>query len=46
MLNTLNKTNLEINDYPINTAHLTKLLKHITDNTISNKITKQIFDKL
>ena len=42
----LNKENLEITDCPINPQRLAGLLQRISDNTISGKIGKQIFEEL
>jgi len=42
----LNKASLDITASPISSAQLGGLLKRITDNTISGKIAKQIFDAL
>jgi len=42
----LNKGNLDITDCPINPERLAGLLQRISDNTISGKIGKQIFDEL
>ncbi len=42
----LNKAGLEIDDSPINAKQLAGLLIRISDNTISGKIAKQIFDVL
>lgn len=40
----LNKANLEITDSPVDAHRLAGLLKRISDNTISGKIAKQVFD--
>ncbi len=40
----LNKYNLEITQAPISAAHLAGILRRITDNTISGKIAKQVFE--
>ncbi|MBL1319871.1 MAG: Asp-tRNA(Asn)/Glu-tRNA(Gln) amidotransferase subunit GatB [Methylophaga sp.] len=42
----LNKSNLDINGSPISAEQLAGLLVRISDNTISGKIAKQIFDVL
>jgi aspartyl-tRNA(Asn)/glutamyl-tRNA(Gln) amidotransferase subunit B len=42
----LNKANLEITESPVSTLQLAKLLQRITDNTISGKIAKTIFEAL
>ncbi|OUR74074.1 aspartyl/glutamyl-tRNA amidotransferase subunit B, partial [Methylophaga sp. 41_12_T18] len=46
LLGALNKTGLEIANSPISAQQLGGLLLRITDNTISGKIAKQIFDAL
>lgn len=46
LLGALNKAGLEIVESPINAKQLGGLLLRITDNTISGKIAKQIFDAL
>jgi len=46
LLGALNKAGLEIADSPISAEQLGGLLIRITDNTISGKIAKQIFDAL
>ncbi len=46
LLGALNKAGLEITDSPISAQQLGGLLLRITDNTISGKIAKQIFDAL
>ncbi len=46
LLGALNKAGLEINQSPISAEQLGGLLLRITDNTISGKIAKQIFDAL
>lgn len=40
----LNKHNLEITQAPVSAAHLAGMLRRITDNTISGKIAKQVFE--
>ncbi|EIJ42970.1 glutamyl-tRNA(Gln) and/or aspartyl-tRNA(Asn) amidotransferase, B subunit [Beggiatoa alba B18LD] len=42
----LNKNNLEITQSPVSPAHLAVLLNRITDNTISGKIAKQVFEAM
>jgi aspartyl-tRNA(Asn)/glutamyl-tRNA(Gln) amidotransferase subunit B len=42
----LNKASLEISDSPISAKQLAGLLVRISDNTISGKIAKQIFDAI
>jgi aspartyl-tRNA(Asn)/glutamyl-tRNA(Gln) amidotransferase subunit B len=42
----LNKAGLEISDSPIKPVMLTQLLTRITDNTISGKIAKEVFDAM
>ncbi|MCF7987375.1 MAG: Asp-tRNA(Asn)/Glu-tRNA(Gln) amidotransferase subunit GatB [Methylovulum sp.] len=42
----LNKADLEINDSPVNAERLAGLLRRISDNTISGKIAKQVFEIL
>ncbi len=42
----LNKAGLEITDSPISDERLAGLLKRISDNTISGKIAKQVFEVL
>jgi len=42
----LNKANLEITESPISPAQLSGLLVRISDNTISGKIAKQVFEAL
>lgn len=42
----LNKNNLEITECPINEERLAGLLQRITDNTISGKIAKTVFEVL
>ncbi|MDQ8038961.1 MAG: Asp-tRNA(Asn)/Glu-tRNA(Gln) amidotransferase subunit GatB, partial [Rickettsiella sp.] len=42
----LNKTNLSINESPLSPERLAGLLQRIADNTISNKIAKDIFEIL
>ena len=42
----LNKTDLEITESPIGYERLAGLLARITDNTISGKIAKQVFEEL
>jgi len=46
LLGSLNKAGLDINQSPISAEQLGGLLLRITDNTISGKIAKQIFDAL
>lgn len=46
LLGALNKNNLEINDSPIAAEELGKLVLRISDNTISGKIAKTIFEAL
>ncbi len=46
LLGALNKANLDIADSPISSEQLGGLLLRISDNTISGKIAKQIFDVL
>jgi len=46
LLGALNKAGLEISQSPISAEQLGGLLLRITDNTISGKIAKQIFDAL
>jgi aspartyl-tRNA(Asn)/glutamyl-tRNA(Gln) amidotransferase subunit B len=46
LLGALNKAGLEIAESPISAEQLGGLLLRITDNTISGKIAKQIFDAL
>jgi len=46
LLGALNKSNLDINQSPIEASRLAGLLKRIADNTISGKIAKQIFETL
>lgn len=46
LLGALNKAGLEINESPISTADLGKLISRIADNTISGKIAKTIFEAL
>lgn len=46
LLGALNKAGLEITQSPIEASRLAGLLKRITDNTISGKIAKQIFETL
>ena len=42
----LNKAGLEIEDSPIPAAELAQLVARITDNTISGKIAKQVFEAM
>ena len=42
----LNKAGLEIDDSPIPAADLAQLVARITDNTISGKIAKQVFEAM
>ena len=42
----LNKANLDIEDAPITPKQLAKLIKRITDNTISGKIAKTVFESM
>jgi len=42
----LNKAGIEIGDSPIDPAALAQLVARITDNTISGKIAKQVFDTM
>ncbi len=42
----LNKADLEIDQSPINDERLAGMLARITDNTISGKIAKQVFEEL
>lgn len=46
LLGALNKAGLEINESPISSAQLGKLVSRIADNTISGKIAKTIFEPL
>ncbi len=46
LLGALNKAGLEITASPINHQRLAGLLKRITDNTISGKIAKQVFEEM
>jgi len=46
LLGALNKAGLEINDSPISSAQLGKLIVRIADDTISGKIGKTIFEAL
>jgi aspartyl-tRNA(Asn)/glutamyl-tRNA(Gln) amidotransferase subunit B len=46
LLGALNKASLDIAESPISASQLGGLLLRITDNTISGKIAKQIFDAL
>ena len=46
LLGALNKANLEIDQSPISAEQLGGLLMRISDNTISGKIAKQIFEAL
>jgi aspartyl-tRNA(Asn)/glutamyl-tRNA(Gln) amidotransferase subunit B len=42
----LNRNNLDIKDSPVNDEMLGELIKRIDDNTISNKIAKEVFDAM
>jgi len=42
----LNRENLDITQSPINSERLAQLLQRITDNTISGKIAKQVFEAM
>jgi aspartyl-tRNA(Asn)/glutamyl-tRNA(Gln) amidotransferase subunit B len=42
----LNKAGLEITESPVNSQRLAGLLKRISDNTISGKIAKQVFEEM
>lgn len=42
----LNKQNLEITASPVSAIQLARLLKRISDNTISGKIAKQVFEAM
>jgi aspartyl-tRNA(Asn)/glutamyl-tRNA(Gln) amidotransferase subunit B len=42
----LNKTGLEIQDSPVSCQRLARLLARISDNTISGKIAKQVFEEM
>jgi aspartyl-tRNA(Asn)/glutamyl-tRNA(Gln) amidotransferase subunit B len=46
LLGALNKANLDIAKSPINPQNLAKLLQRISDNTISGKIAKSVFESL
>ena len=46
LLAALNKADLEITDSPVSHERLAGLLKRISDDTISGKIAKQIFEEL
>lgn len=46
LLGALNKAGLEINDSPISAHQLSTLVARISDDTISGKIAKQIFEAL
>jgi aspartyl-tRNA(Asn)/glutamyl-tRNA(Gln) amidotransferase subunit B len=46
LLGALNKQGLEITESPIDPARLGGLLKRISDNTISGKIAKQVFEAM
>ena len=46
LLGALNKAGLEIDDSPISAAQLGGLLTRISDNTISGKIAKKVFEAL
>ncbi len=43
---TLNREGVEIKDAPVSAAQLAVLLKRIADNTISNKIAKEVFSAM
>ena len=45
-LGALNKDNLDITASPINPQQLGGMLRRITDNTISGKIAKQVFEAM
>ena len=42
----LNKSDLEVKDSPVSAAQLGQLLDRISDNTISGKIAKDVFDAM
>jgi aspartyl-tRNA(Asn)/glutamyl-tRNA(Gln) amidotransferase subunit B len=46
LMGALNKANLDISNSPINSETLAQLLSRITDNTISGKIAKTLFEAL
>lgn len=46
LLGMLNKTNREITESPIGSALMAGMLRRITDNTISGKIAKQVFEAM
>ena len=46
LLGGLNKNDLEFADCPVSAAMLGGMIKRITDNTISGKIAKQVFDAM
>jgi len=46
LLGILNKNNLEIVNSPIGSALMAGMLRRITDNTISGKIAKQVFEAM
>lgn len=46
LLGMLNKNNREITESPIGSALLAGMLRRITDNTISGKIAKQVFEAM
>ena len=46
LLGALNKTEIEIQDSPVNAEKLGELINRICDNTISGKIAKQIFEEM
>jgi aspartyl-tRNA(Asn)/glutamyl-tRNA(Gln) amidotransferase subunit B len=46
LLGRLNKDNLEIIDSPVSAAQLGGMILRISDNTISGKIAKQVFDAM
>ncbi len=46
LLGALNKQGIEISDSPIDPVRLGGLLKRISDNTISGKIAKQVFEAM
>jgi len=46
LLGALNKNNLELAQSPVTAAMLGGMIKRITDNTISGKIAKEVFDAM
>ena len=42
----LNKTDIEISNIPVSTQQLGELIKRVNDNTISNKIARNLFQEL